>query len=188
MDEQLLAQIINGMRINQQQGAVGNVSNNELARFVADPMNNTDAINAMRNANIAGGSVGNVTNNERSMFSGSPVGGALAGMMAGGVSNPMPRINEMRNNLATAGSVGNASDNEAAVMEQARRELNFLKTMGQNRILDDDEKARALYLQDLTAPVNLLPVDIDGASAGNALTKEQLDAVLNRIYQMQGGR
>jgi hypothetical protein len=178
MNEKLLAQIINGMRLGQQQGAVGNVSNNELARFVADPMNNTDAINAMRAVNNTGGAVGNVSDREASLFN----------MVAGGVSNPMPRINEMRNNLATAGSVGNVSDNEAAVMERARQELNFLKTMGQNRILDDDEKARALYLQDLTAPVDLLPVDIDGASAGNALTKEQLDAVLNRIYQMQGGR
>ena len=168
MNEKLLAQIINGMRLGQQQGAFGNVTDNEMTMFSGNPMNGA----------VAGGNVGNASDREASLFN----------MMAGGVSNPMPRINEMRNNLATAGSVGNTSDNEAAVMAQARQELNFLKTMGQNRILDDDEKARALYLQDLTAPVDLLPVDIDGASAGNALTKEQLDAVLNRIYQMQGGR
>jgi hypothetical protein len=183
MNEQLLAQIINDMRVNNPQGSVGNVTNNELARFVADPMNNTDAINAMRNANIAEGSVGNVSDTEMSMFSGSPVGGALAGI-AGGVSNPMPRINEMRNNLATAGSVGNVSNREADFFNR----LNELKKIGQRRILTDGEKQEAMFIQKMLPPVDLLPVDIDGASAGNALTKEQLDALLNRIYQMQGVR
>jgi len=180
MNEQLLAQIINDMRVNNPQGSVGNVTNNELARFVADPMNNTDAINAMRNANIAEGSVGNVSDTEMSMFSGSPVGGALAGI-AGGVSNPMPRINEMRNNLATAGSVGNVSNREADFFNR----LNELKKIGQRRILTDGEKQEAMFIQKMLPPVDLLPVDIDGASAGNALTKEQLAALLNRIYQMQ---
>ena len=170
MNEQLLAQIINDMRVNNPQGSVGNVTNN-------------DAINAMRNANIAEGSVGNVSDTEMSMFSGSPVGGALAGI-AGGVSNPMPRINEMRNNLATAGSVGNVSNREADFFNR----LNELKKIGQRRILTDGEKQEAMFIQKMLPPVDLLPVDIDGASAGNALTKEQLDALLNRIYQMQGVR
>lgn len=185
MNEQLLAQIINDMRVNNPQGSVGNVTNNELDRFVVDPMNNTDAINAMRNANIAGGSVGNVSDTEMSMFSSNPMNGAVAGMMAGGgVSNPMPRINEMRNNLATAGSVGNVSNREADFFNR----LNELKKIGQNRILTDGEKQEAMFIQKMLPPVDLLPVDIDGASAGNALTKEQLDALLNRIYQMQGVR
>ena len=129
------------------------------------------------------GAVGNVTDNEMSMFLGSPVGGALAGI-AGGVSNPMPRINEMRNNLATAGSVGNVSNREADFFNR----LNELKKIGQRRILTDGEKQEAMFIQKMLPPVDLLPVDIDGASAGNALTKEQLDALLNRIYQMQGVR
>ena len=51
MNEELLAEIINGMRMNQQQGAFGNVTDNELQRFVADPVSNTNAINAMRSDN-----------------------------------------------------------------------------------------------------------------------------------------
>ena len=49
MNEELLAQIINGMRMNQPQGAVGNVSNNEAAMFSGNPMNGA----------VAGGNVGN---------------------------------------------------------------------------------------------------------------------------------
>lgn len=153
MNEQLLAQIINGMRKNQQQGAFGNVTNNEMSMFSGNPMNNTDAINAMRTANNTGGAVGNVSNREASFFN----------MMA-----------------------GNSGEMTDAAMAQAKQELNFLKAMGQNRILSDDEKARALYLQDLTAPVELLPVDIDGASAGKPLNKQRLNEILERIYQMRG--
>mgnify|MGYP000592533015 CR=1 FL=1 len=39
MNQELLAQIINSIRMNQQQGAVGNVSNNEAAMFSGNPMN-----------------------------------------------------------------------------------------------------------------------------------------------------
>ena len=51
MNEELLAQIINGMRMNQQQGTVGNVSNNEAAMFSGNPMNGAvmaQAANEMR--------------------------------------------------------------------------------------------------------------------------------------------
>ncbi len=104
--------------------------------------------------------------------------------------NPQGAFGNVTNNEQSMFNMmaGNSGAMTDAAMAQARNELNVLKAIGQNRILKDDEKARALYLQDLTAPVELLPVDIDGASAGNALTKEQLDAVLNRIYQMRGGR
>jgi len=91
------------------------------------------------------------------------------------------QANNPRYNMA-----GNSGEMTDAAMAQAKQELNFLKAMGQNRILDDDEKARALYLQDLTAPVELLPVDIDGASAGNPLSKQKLNEILERIYQMKG--
>ena len=129
MNEQLLAQIINNMRVNNPQGAVGNVSDTEM-----------------------------------SMFSGNPMNGAVAG--------------------ATEGSVGNVSNREVDMINR----LNKIKEMGQNRILTDGEKQEAMFIQKMLPPVDLLPVDIDGASAGNALTKEQLDALLNRIYQMQGVR
>jgi hypothetical protein len=186
MNEQLLAQIINGMRINQPQGEVGNVTNNELARFVADPMNNTDTINAMRNANIAGGSVGNVSDTEMSMFSGSPVGGALAGM-AGGVSNPMPRINEMRNNLATAGSVGNVSNREADFFNR----FNELKKIGQRRILTDGEKQEAMLLQERLFPVEVMPPDVDNLNLSPEALRELLNVIESpnfRGFPMNGGR
>ena len=188
MNEQLLAQIINDMRVNNPQGAVGNVSNNELARFVADPMNNTDAINAMRNANIAGGSVGNVSDTEMSMFSGSPVGGAVAGMMAGGgVSNPMPRINEMRNNLATAGSVGNVSNREADFFNR----LNELKKIGQRRILTDGEKQEAMFIQKMLPPVEVMPPDVDNLNLSPEALRELLNVIESpnfRGFPMNGGR
>jgi hypothetical protein len=61
MNEQLLAQIINGMRMNQPQGAVGNVTNKENSLF------NMMAGNAMTGANI-GGNVGNVSDNEAAVM------------------------------------------------------------------------------------------------------------------------
>ena len=176
MNEELLAQIVNNMRMNQPQGPVGNVSdtemsmfsgnpmngavaggnvgnvtNNEVARFIANPVDNTNAIASMRAANNTGGAVGNTSDTEASLFN----------MVAGGVSNPMPRINEMRNNLATAGSagsVGNASNTEANIfrgqtneeineMQVARANLSRLKEIGQTRILTDDEKYQANKLQ-----------------------------------------
>ena len=186
MNEQLLAQIINDMRVNNPQGSVGNVTNNELARFVADPMNNTDAINAMRNANIAEGSVGNVSDTEMSMFSGSPVGGALAGI-AGGVSNPMPRINEMRNNLATAGSAGNASNREVDMINR----LNELKKIGQRRILTDGEKQEAMFIQKILPPVEVMPPDVDNLNLSPEALRELLNVIENpnfRGFPMNGGR
>ena len=172
MNEQLLAQIINGMRMSQQQGAVGNVSNNELARFVADPMNNTDAINAMRAANNTGGAVGNVSDNEMSMFN----------MMAG---NAMTGAN-------IGGNVGNVSDNEAAVMAQAVNEMKTLQAKGAagNGALTTDEINRFVYLRNMLNPnlpqeepvnYNTMPVDIDGASAGSPMSQKELNFILNRI-------
>lgn len=61
MNEKLLAQIINGMRMNQPQGAVGNVTNKENSLF------NMMAGNAMTGANI-GGNVGNVSDNEAAVM------------------------------------------------------------------------------------------------------------------------
>ena len=169
MNEQLLAQIINGMRMNQQQGAVGNVSNNELARFAADPMNNTDAINAMRAANNTGGAVGNVSDNEMSMFLGNAMTGANMG-----------------------GNVGNVSDNEAAVMAQAANEMRALQAKGAagNGALTTDEINRFVYLRNMLNPnlpqeepvnYNTMPVDIDGASAGSPMSQKELNFILNRI-------
>lgn len=176
MNQELLAQIINGMRMNQQQGAVGNVSNNEMSMFSGNPMNGA----------VAGGNVGNVSDNEMSMFN------MMAGNnTGGGVSKAMPRINEMRNNLATAGSVGNASNKEAAMI-QAVNEMKALQTKGAagNGILTTDEINRFVYLRNMLNPnlpqeepvnYNTMPVDIDGASAGKAMSQEELNFILNRI-------
>ena len=202
MNKELLAQIINGMRMNQPQGAVGNISNNEAAMFNANP-----AINAMRTANNTGGAVGNVSDREAAMFSGNPMNGAITGgtvgnvsdretamfnKMAGGISNPMPRINEMRNNLATAGSVGNASNNEAAVMNQAASEMRAIQEKGAagNGILSQDEINRFVYLRNMLNPNQPqqdpvgMPVDIDGASV-TGMTQEELNILLQKIDRMR---
>ena len=168
----LLNQIINNMRMNQQQGAFGNVTDNEISMFLGNPINRA----------VAGGNVGNASDREASLFN----------MVAGGVSNPMPRINEMRNNLATAGSVGNASDNEAAVMTQALNEMKALQKKGAagNGILTTDELNRFVYLRNMLNPnlpqekpvdYNTMPVDIDGASAGIPMSQKELNFILNRM-------
>ena len=61
MNEKLLSQIINGMRVGQQQGAFGNVTDNENSLF------NMMAGNAMTGANIVG-NVGNVSDNEAAVM------------------------------------------------------------------------------------------------------------------------
>jgi hypothetical protein len=58
MNEKLLAQIINGMRVGQQQGAFGNVTDNEMTMFSGNPMNGA----------VAGGNVGNASDNEVDMM------------------------------------------------------------------------------------------------------------------------
>jgi len=134
MNEQLLAQIINGMKMNQEQGAFGNVTDNEM-----------------------------------SMFSGNPMNGAVAGS-----------------------NIGNVSDNEAAVMAQAANEMKALQAKGAagNGILTTDELNRFVYLRNMLNPnlpqeepvdYNTMPVDIDGASAGDAMTPEELNFILNRM-------
>jgi len=176
MNKGLLAQIINGMRMNQQQGSFGNVSTNEASMFSGNPMNGA----------VAGGNVGNVSNNEADIFN--MMAGSNTG---GGVSNAMPRINEMRNNLATAGSVGNASNKEAAMI-QAVNEMRGLQAKGAagNGVLTTDEINRFVYLRNIINPnltqekpvdYNTLPVDIDGASAGKAMSQEELNFILSRI-------
>ena len=202
MNEELLAQIINGMRMNQPQGAVGNVSNNEATMFSGNPMNGAElgantGIAAMRAANNTGGAVGNGSNNEASMFN----------MMAnsntgGGISNPIPRINEMRNNLATAGSAGNATDiftgrskQEIAQIRQAQENLAVLKQTGQTRILTDNEKYQASqaqgYLQNISSPVEVMPPDIDNLNLPPEALRELLEVIENpnfRGFPMRGGR
>ena len=194
MNKELLAQIINSMRTNQPQGAVGNVSNNEAAMFSGNPMNGA----------VAGGNVGNVSNREAAMFNnmnkvmGGNVGNvsdretAMFNKMAGGISNPMTSINNMRNNLATAGSVGNASNNEAAVMNDAASEMRAIQEKGAagKGILSQDEINRFVYLRNMLNPNQPqqdpvgMPVDIDGASV-TGMTQEELNILLQKIDRMR---
>lgn len=177
MNEELLAQIINGMRMNQPQGAVGNASNNEAAMFSGNPMNGAELganpVNMMANSNTGGG-----------------------------ISNPIPRINEMRNNLATAGSAGNATDiftgrskQEIAQIRQAQENLAVLKQTGQTRILTDNEKYQASqaqgYLQNISSPVEVMPPDIDNLNLPPEALRELLEVIENpnfRGFPMRGGR
>jgi hypothetical protein len=189
MNQELLAQIINNMRMNQPQGPVGNVSDTEMSMFSGNPMNGA----------VAGGNVGNASDREASLFN----------MVAGGVSNPMPRINEMRNNLATAGSagsVGNASNTEANIfrgqtneeineIQVARANLSRLKEIGQTRILTDDEKYQAnklqMYMQKMLPPVEVMPPDIDNLNLSPEALRKLLEVVESpnfRGFPMRGGR
>lgn len=183
MDEQLLAQIINGMRVNQPQGAVGNVTDNEMSMFSGNPMNGA----------VAGGNVGNASDRKASLLN----------MVADyRVNNPMPRINEMRNNLATAGSAGNATDifrgrnhQEINQIQQAQETLARLKQRGQNRILTDDEKYQASqaqgYLQSISSPVEVMPPDIDNLNLSPEALREFLNYLESpnfRGFPMNGGR
>lgn len=81
MNEQLLAQIINNMRVNEPQGAVGNVTNNEMSMFSGSPVDGALAgmagggvsnpmprINEMRNNLATAGSAGNASNREVDMI------------------------------------------------------------------------------------------------------------------------
>ena len=185
-ERELLAQIINGMRMNQPQGAVGNVTDNEMTMFSGNPMNGA----------VAGGNVGNVSDREASLFN----------MVAGGISNPMPRINEMRNNLATAGSVGNVSNREAdifrgrskqeiAQIRQAQENLAALKQIGQRRILTDGEKYQAgqaqRYLQSISSPVEVMPPDIDDLKLSPEALRQLMEVVESpdfRGFPIRGGR
>jgi len=166
-ERELLAQIINGMRMNQPQGAVGNVTDNEMTMFSGNPMNGA----------VAGGNVGNVSDREASLFN----------MMAGGISNPMPRINEMRNNLATAGSVGNVSNREADMINR----LNEIKEMGQKGILTDSLKQEAMFLQKNLSPVEVMPPDIDDLKLSPEALRQLMEVVESpdfRGFPIRGGR
>ena len=163
----LLNQIINNMRMNQQQGAFGNVTDNEMSMFLGNPMNGA----------VAGGNVGNASDREASLFN----------MVAGGVSNPMPRINEMRNNLATAGSVGNASNREADMINR----LNEIKEMGQKGILTDNLKQEAMFIQKMLPPVEVMPPDIDDLNLSPEALRKLLEVVESpdfRGFPIRGGR
>ena len=167
MNEKLLAQIINNMRVGQQQGAFGNVTDNEMTMFSGNPMNGA----------VAGGNVGNASDREASLFN----------MVAGGVSNPMPRINEMRNNLATAGSVGNASNREADMINR----LNEIKEMGQKGILTDNLKQEAMFIQKMLPPVEVMPPDIDDLNLSPEALRKLLEVVESpdfRGFPIRGGR
>ena len=166
MNEQLLAQIINGMRMNQQQGAFGNVTDNEMSMFLGNAMNEAPT----------GGNVGNVSDREASFFN----------MMAG---NALTGANMGAN---MGGNVGNVSDNEAAVMAQAANEMKALQAKGAagNGALTTDELNRFVYLRNMLNPnlpqeepvnYNTMPVDIDGASAGSPMSQEELNFILNRM-------
>ena len=159
MNEQLLAQIINGMRMNQEQGAFGNVTDNEMSMFSGDPMNGAVAgmmagggvsnpmprINEMRNNLATAGSVGNTSDNE-------------AAVMA-------QAANEMKA-LQAKGAAGNG----ILTTDELNRFV-YLRNM-LNPNLPQEE------------PVSM-PIDIDGASAGTPMSQEELNLLLQQLQRMR---
>ncbi len=159
MNEQLLAQIINGMRMNQEQGAFGNVTDNEMSMFSGNPMNGAVAgmmagggvsnpmprINEMRNNLATAGSVGNTSDNE-------------AAVMA-------QAANEMKA-LQAKGAAGNG----ILTTDELNRFV-YLRNM-LNPNLPQEE------------PVSM-PIDIDGASAGTPMSQEELNLLLQQLQRMR---
>ena len=172
MNEQLLAQIINGMKMNQEQGAFGNVTDNEMSMFSGNPMNGAVAgmmagggvsnpmprINEMRNNLATAGSVGNASNREADMFRG-------------------------------------RSKQEIAEIRQIQENLAVLKQIGQSRILTDDEKYQASqaqgYLQSISSPVEVMPPDIDDLDLSPEALRKLIEVVESpdfRGFPISGGR
>ena len=100
--------------------------------------------------------------------------------------------NQMGNSMAGANMGANAGMQQAAMM-QAANEMRALQEKGAagNGILSQDEINRFVYLRNMLNP-NLtqqepvgMPVDIDGASAGNGMSQEALNALLQRLQRMR---
>ena len=100
--------------------------------------------------------------------------------------------NQMGNPMAGANMGSDAGMQQAAMM-QAANEMRALQEKGAagNGILSQDEINRFVYLRNMLNP-NLpqqepvgMPVDIDGASAGNGMSQEALNALLQRLQRMR---
>jgi len=100
--------------------------------------------------------------------------------------------NQMGNSMAGANMGADAGMQQAAMM-QAANEMRALQEKGAagNGILSQDEINRFVYLRNMLNP-NLpqqepvgMPVDIDGASAGNGMSQEALNALLQRLQRMR---
>jgi hypothetical protein len=100
--------------------------------------------------------------------------------------------NQMGNPMAGA-NMGADVGMEQAAMMQAANEMRALQEKGAagNGILSQDEINRFVYLRNMLNP-NLpqqepvgMPVDIDGASAGNGMSQEALNALLQRLQRMR---
>jgi hypothetical protein len=104
-------------------------------------------------------------------------------------------INELMQKLASQTVANTEVDTgmQQAAMMQAANEMRALQEKGAagNGILSQDEINRFVYLRNMLNP-NLpqqepvgMPVDIDGASAGNGMSQEALNALLQRLQRMR---
>jgi len=107
-------------------------------------------------------------------------------------------INELMQNLQANNQMGNAMNGanagmQQAAMVQAANEMRELQAKGAagNGILSQDEINRFVYLRNMLNP-NLpqeepvgMPTDIDGASAGNAMSPEALNELLQKLQRMR---
>ena len=121
------------------------------------------------------------------------------------INELMKRIQNMNNlnpqelqDLQANNPMGNAmnganSGMQQAAMAQAANEMRALQAKGAagNGILSQDEINRFVYLRNMLNP-NLtqeepvgMPTDIDGASAGNAMSQEALNELLQKLQRMR---
>ena len=121
------------------------------------------------------------------------------------INEVMKRIQNMNNlnpqelqDLQSNNPMGNAmnganSGMQQAAMAQAANEMRALQAKGAagNGILSQDEINRFVYLRNMLNP-NLpqeepvgMPTDIDGASAGNAMSQEALNELLQKLQRMR---
>jgi len=170
MNEQLLAKIINGMKMNQEQGAFGNVTDNEMSMFSGNPMNGAAA------GMMAGGGVSNpmprineMRNNLATAGNANNFSAAEAADFAANNPNYEPEMFRGR------------SKQEIAQIRQAQENLAVLKQTGQRRILTDDEKYQASqaqeYLQSISSPVEVIPPDIDDLDLSPEALRKLIEVV-----------
>ena len=102
-------------------------------------------------------------------------------------------INEVMKRIQSNEMNGANSGMQQAAMAQAANEMRALQAKGAagNGILSQDEINRFVYLRNMLNP-NLtqeepvgMPTDIDGASAGNAMSQEALNELLQKLQRMR---
>jgi len=122
------------------------------------------------------------------MIASNPAAGATARKMASSGNTPFGQLN-----ISEEAMLNSNNPMNGAVMAQAANEMRALQEKGAagNGILSQDEINRFIYLRNMMNP-NLpqqetigMPTDIDGASAGNPMSQDKLNMLLQQLQRMR---